>query len=768
MCGIFGHLPYKGRDVNVDRCKILGLVNESRGRDSCGYYYNGNLYKGVDKEKLWENMLQQHCVIPGNAAPAFLGHTRASTVGSSTAANAHPFYIDGTIFTHNGTLYNCEELAEKYKVDIKGLNVDSHQLGKIIHETGFGVLNDYIGFAALSFIKDGTQHLYHGMSKTYSTQKECQEERPLWFMYSDDGLYYSSMPEALQMICGPEDEIHNLAYNRVWRWDGKQLRRAYVVNREETNVDVWKHKNAASTTGYFAGNNTFIPAAPRTGTAGVTTNSTAPSSIIVLDSMVWRETLPKRAEKCGFVFAWRGRHWMRREQRSTNNLVTDPDYELMQGTYRLDGKGMASEHGPEYTFHRGVMIGDGKVDSWKKFLEIPESRMIRAREGAIFGNFARTMSAFSKYPVTNLHTEGAELDSTERFTWWWHGANKISTKFCPKFSSRNYAIESGELLKITPSDCKDVQTLEPKSGSSVFVINDAGVYVPMVGPAPFATPFNMNNAPDDITNETFHEEKQKVRTFFNKVFTSSFEFWAEHDNNCEEIMCNFISNEIEAEHEISPSNTEIMDELCNQIVEAGVTLIEQLGSTFNLEDEMEDWFVMMEEDDDEEGMEGEYVMTDEDKEARAKLGLPETPRESKALVAIAAMAQAMEDEGGPFLLHPEQADAENEANFERHLKSEVFNKGTIDQVEIGIDRGLQRLEEKQEKQEYLDTKVLELEDLFDNIHRVAQSFHADNLKEEDDNVNEGIASILFQGAEDFKERLTTAAKRYDLTINFKS
>ena len=119
MCGIFGMTTNSPRKINEGYVKILGIYNESRGKNSCGITYDGEIYYGVDKDALVSNFFKGRTFKPKEFSYIF-GHTRQSSVGIVNRYNAHPFgYGENNInqgyetcLVHNGTLLNYEELAK--------------------------------------------------------------------------------------------------------------------------------------------------------------------------------------------------------------------------------------------------------------------------------------------------------------------------------------------------------------------------------------------------------------------------------------------------------------------------------------------------------------------------------------------------------------------------------------------------------------------------------------------------------------------------------
>ena len=55
MCGIWGVLTENPK-IDINAFKILGMFNQSRGKDSVGVYLNGGLTKGVADKKEYDTL----------------------------------------------------------------------------------------------------------------------------------------------------------------------------------------------------------------------------------------------------------------------------------------------------------------------------------------------------------------------------------------------------------------------------------------------------------------------------------------------------------------------------------------------------------------------------------------------------------------------------------------------------------------------------------------------------------------------------------------
>lgn len=96
--------------------KLLGSLNESRGRSSTGLYsVDGSFLK--DAKKATDFLLQEDVVQYIHEKQGLNGimlHTRAPTTGAATKDNAHPFKYGDVVGAHNGTIINA---PRTYPVD---------------------------------------------------------------------------------------------------------------------------------------------------------------------------------------------------------------------------------------------------------------------------------------------------------------------------------------------------------------------------------------------------------------------------------------------------------------------------------------------------------------------------------------------------------------------------------------------------------------------------------------------------------------------------
>lgn len=255
-CGLFGAASDDASNININKIKILGIFNDSRGGHSCGMAIDGDIMIGVNTEKKFADFITKNNVDQPYALPVVLGHTRAATFGSHTIENAHPFGFGVNkdyyhfMGAHNGTLHNKDEIADLYdisateevpsqynpKFNITRNKIDSEILLEIIYNRGYKVLEDYIGAAALSMYntkKPTTLYLYHGKSKKLQSDELSVEERPLfYYQESPNVVYYSSIKESLEAINDTYGEVLELEHNYVY-----EIKNGNVAKAKKIKID---------------------------------------------------------------------------------------------------------------------------------------------------------------------------------------------------------------------------------------------------------------------------------------------------------------------------------------------------------------------------------------------------------------------------------------------------------------------------------------------------------------------------------------------------
>lgn len=126
MCGIVG--IFATSPVNQSIYDALTVL-QHRGQDAAGIVTEdtGRFYLRKDNGLVRDVFRTRHMRdLRGNRG---IGHVRYPTAGSSSSAEAQPFYVNspyGIVFAHNGNLTNRDELTEEiYRTDLRHVNTTS-------------------------------------------------------------------------------------------------------------------------------------------------------------------------------------------------------------------------------------------------------------------------------------------------------------------------------------------------------------------------------------------------------------------------------------------------------------------------------------------------------------------------------------------------------------------------------------------------------------------------------------------------------------------
>lgn len=222
MCGIYGYIG-KPNKTTKQVIRALAVLNEARGKDSCGLAVITKDSVQVEKKaQLATQFYLQHKpeqLIPNEFA-IVMGHNRLATTGAITDDNAHPFQVGDYLFTHNGVIFNHWQLEEQYGVEVQ---VDSQMIGHALNQ----VTEEREAFE---------KHVTGWYTAPYvnlhdrETLKIATHQAPLAFaiLPGHQGLYYSSdivhLTAALQRfaikasLCrGGADRIY------TFKWNGERI-----------------------------------------------------------------------------------------------------------------------------------------------------------------------------------------------------------------------------------------------------------------------------------------------------------------------------------------------------------------------------------------------------------------------------------------------------------------------------------------------------------------------------------------------------------------
>jgi len=446
MCGIFGFsLKTNGnRKTALLKFKIMGIYNMTRGRDSSGVFVNGEIKKGIGLHSDFDDFIEENVLPVPKENGIMLGHTRQGSPGyKKTIDEAHPFLINNNlVFTHNGTIKNVKELCEKYRIDMTNHSVDSQILATILEEDGpKEAFENYIGAAATAYTnlsEPNVLYLYHGKSKEYKHGQPI-EERPLFYLETKDGIFYSSLENSLEAIRDSEEDIiYLLEYNAVYKIEnGKFLLGETVkIDREEMNVITYA-------TPVYSGKQSQTSMKM----IGTSTNYSSNQEVFTGEqNLIKRESLPKNLieakEKTNLIYYHQGRYW-----EAPRKLLNGPIYIKKGGLFGS----FDDSHSELCFFWSGAWLKDKY--SFEELTRM--NQMMDIRNWVRYPsehNYAMMLSRYSKFPLTNIGLECLSSGNFYRDQWYSNGNTCKENNFTPKYANgRNYKIKDGFLVKISAS-----------------------------------------------------------------------------------------------------------------------------------------------------------------------------------------------------------------------------------------------------------------------------------------------------------------------------
>lgn len=243
-CGIFAWVGKDVKRFNRWYFNILGMFNDSRGGDSCGLYYDGQIEKGINKTARYQNLipsLNLYNTLSLKQYPVIIGHDRKVSVGLNNLLNTQPIALHDTdnnivwVQAHNGTISNYRELATKYGVTIETGESDSLVLTKLVDLVGFKILSEYEGSAALvmyNLKEPNVLYAFKGASKT-SAYSAMFEERPLAYLtIPNKGTFISSDIDHLKNF-EIDEKITPIEFkpNIIYRLEGDTVTEFMKIDR---------------------------------------------------------------------------------------------------------------------------------------------------------------------------------------------------------------------------------------------------------------------------------------------------------------------------------------------------------------------------------------------------------------------------------------------------------------------------------------------------------------------------------------------------------
>lgn len=233
MCGLAGYI---GTSPNIDKLRILALYNKTRGTDGFGIVVNDERHVFIGKEGDSKEYLEAN-YFPVNeiTGKIVLMHTRQASVGLKTLENTHPFkYVTAEnkllgFFSMNGTVSNYNEMLKTRNITATFTN-DSNALGFMMFYDLLEpkIMKEYIGGGAFAFYS-----VHENKLRLWKGAAGGTEERPLFYMITDKGIYYSSLKDSLLFIReNKEHEIVTVPNNTLLVFNETGIEESITIARD--------------------------------------------------------------------------------------------------------------------------------------------------------------------------------------------------------------------------------------------------------------------------------------------------------------------------------------------------------------------------------------------------------------------------------------------------------------------------------------------------------------------------------------------------------
>jgi predicted glutamine amidotransferase len=427
-CGIWGWSGSNPALFNADKFNILGMFNDSRGGDASGKFIDRILYRGVDGNAEYKNLIKAFPTIGIKENTVAIGHARKASIGAKTMDNAQPFYIKHKndkgeektlgVFMHNGTITNIKELCTKHGVTYDHSLSDSFHLGYLLFTVGTKILAEYTGTAACIWIpwsNRNVMYMFRGESKATKWATVMSDERPL-YIYKDvtpKGVSYwvssmmDSLESAFQVGKKNTEQVKYLNTNTIFKLYKDQLTISERIDRSKVVFEEVKIPTQS----------TFYPSQHRW-----------ENDYSVGRKLNWlnEETMNMGVDTISF---YRGRYWINEK--------------LAHGTLRLEQDGKLGITGRAFYFIKGIMIRD--------YLAYKDALSEFALNTYPYKNFIEDILPYTDCAVSISREEDKDangwikvLDTTYKTV----NSKYFSGTFAPLFSSRRFTCSTGDITHI--------------------------------------------------------------------------------------------------------------------------------------------------------------------------------------------------------------------------------------------------------------------------------------------------------------------------------
>lgn len=249
MCGITAFYPKKRQKADFNILKGVAAINDERGKDNSGISIGDIFYERCDTNKYIRDLIAKFKTTISElnlVDQPWIMHTRSSSNKlKQKATHAHPFHwfyrgdndekVNYFYGCHNGFISNTIDLHKKYLLDT-GMrkntsyqyDVDSEVILDAIccniedEQTVCDILKDYTGNAALVFYRKDEFYAWKGASNN-------TEERPLYYVETKAGWYFSSIEASLSMYF---DNVKLVPHNTLLIFrDGKFVKEILIPRK---------------------------------------------------------------------------------------------------------------------------------------------------------------------------------------------------------------------------------------------------------------------------------------------------------------------------------------------------------------------------------------------------------------------------------------------------------------------------------------------------------------------------------------------------------